>query len=207
MYSIVIPIYNEHETIPELHRRLSDVMNSLNESSEVIFVDDGSVDNSFQLLNDIHTKDPRFKVLRFSRNFGHQMAISAGIDHASGDAVILMDGDLQDPPEIVPRFLSKWREGFEVVYAIRKKRKENIFKRAAYALFYRILRVLSYLEIPLDSGDFCLMDKKVVAVIRDLRERSRLCAGCGHGRDSDKSVWNMNGMPGMPAIRNILSPN
>ncbi len=105
------------------------------------------------------------------------MAISAGIDHASGDAVILMDGDLQDPPEIVPRFLAKWREGFEVVYAIRKKRKENIFKRAAYASFYRILRVLSYLEIPLDSGDFCLMDKKVVAVIRDLRERSRFVRG------------------------------
>jgi len=177
MYSIVIPIYNEHETIPELHRRLSGVMNSLNESSEVIFVDDGSVDDSFRLLSDIHAKDSRFKILRFSRNFGHQMAISAGIDHASGDAVILMDGDLQDPPEIVPRFLSKWREGFEVVYAIRKKRKENIFKRAAYASFYRILRVLSYLEIPLDSGDFCLMDKKVVTVIRDLRERSRFVRG------------------------------
>ncbi|HMD14755.1 MAG TPA: glycosyltransferase family 2 protein, partial [Bacteroidota bacterium] len=177
MYSIVIPIYNEHETIPELHRRLAGVMNSLGESSEVIFVDDGSADESFRLLTDLHAKDSRFKVLRFSRNFGHQMAISAGIDHASGDAVILMDGDLQDPPEIVPRFLSKWREGFEVVYAIRKKRKENIFKRAAYASFYRILRFLSYLDIPLDSGDFCLMDKKVVTVIRDLRERSRFVRG------------------------------
>jgi polyisoprenyl-phosphate glycosyltransferase len=129
------------------------------------------------MLDQIHRVDPRFKVLRFSRNFGHQVAISAGIDHATGDAVILMDGDLQDPPEVLPRFIEKWREGFEVVYAIRRKRKENIFKRMAYALFYRLLRKLSYLHIPLDSGDFCLMDKRVVSVIKNLHERNRFVRG------------------------------
>src|SRR2546425_252469 len=166
MYSIVIPVYNERETIPELYRRLKPVMDSLDAASEVILVDDGSEDGSFDILQDLHHADPRIKLLRFSRNFGHQIAISAGMDVASGDAVILMDGDLQDPPEVLPQFIAKWREHYDVVYAVRKKRKEGILKRAAYAAFYRILRSLSYLDIPLDSGDFCLMDKKVVAKVR-----------------------------------------
>jgi polyisoprenyl-phosphate glycosyltransferase len=177
MYSIVIPIFNEHETIPELHRRLAGVMKNLDAPCEVVFVDDGSSDDTFAQLSAIHAADPRFKVLRFSRNFGHQVAISAGIDHASGDAVVLMDGDLQDPPEVLPKFIDRWKEGFDVVYAVRRKRKENILKRFAYAAFYRIMRKLSYLDIPLDSGDFCLMDQKVVSVISSFPETNRFVRG------------------------------
>ena len=177
MYSIVIPIYNEEAVIPELYRRLAAVMDALDEPTEVILVDDGSRDRTFGMLSDLSKHDKRVKVLRFSRNFGHQIAISAGIDHARGDAVVLMDGDLQDPPEVLPSFIQQWREGYDVVYAIRKKRKENIFKRAAYAVFYRLLRKLSYLDIPLDSGDFCLMDKRVAQVVRDLPERNRFVRG------------------------------
>jgi polyisoprenyl-phosphate glycosyltransferase len=177
MYSIVIPIFNEHETIPELHRRLAGVMKNLDAPCEVVFVDDGSSDDSFAQLSAIHSADSRFKVLRFSRNFGHQVAISAGIDHASGDAVVLMDGDLQDPPEVLPKFIDRWKEGFDVVYAVRRKRKENILKRFAYAAFYRIMRKLSYLDIPLDSGDFCLMDRKVVSVISSFPETNRFVRG------------------------------
>jgi polyisoprenyl-phosphate glycosyltransferase len=177
MYSIVIPIFNEHETIPELHRRLAGVIGSFDGPCEVLLVDDGSTDDSFAQLQNIHRSDHRFKVLRFSRNFGHQIAISAGIDHAAGEAVILMDGDLQDPPEVLPNFIEKWKSGYDVVYAIRRKRKENIFKRIAYASFYRLMRKLSYLEIPLDSGDFCLMDRRVVDVLRSFPERNRFVRG------------------------------
>jgi dolichol-phosphate mannosyltransferase len=175
--SIVIPIFNEEPTIRHLVDRLRAVIDSLHEKAEVLFVDDGSIDRSFELLKEIHQHDPRFKVLQFSRNFGHQVAISAGIDHAIGDAVVLMDGDLQDPPEVLPMFIAKWREGNHVVYAIRRKRKENIFKRTAYALFYRALKRLSYLDIPLDSGDFCLMDRCVVDVVKTLPERNRFVRG------------------------------
>jgi len=175
--SIVIPIYNEEETILELYRRLSATFSRLAYDYEFIFVDDGSHDNSFHLLRSLYERDRHVKVLSLSRNFGHQIAISAGIDHASGDAVILMDGDLQDPPEVLSQFIKKWEEGYEVVYAIRTKRKENILKRAAYAVFYRILNKISYLNIPLDSGDFCIMDKGVVEVIRQLPERNRFVRG------------------------------
>jgi dolichol-phosphate mannosyltransferase len=143
----------------------------------VVVVDDGSADASFELLKTIHHTDPRFKIVSFSRNFGHQIAISAGIDHAEGDAVMIIDGDLQDPPEVLPQFINKWKEGYDVVYAVRTKRKENIFKRAAYALFYRLLKRLSYLDIPLDSGDFCLLDKQVVEAMRKLPERLRFVRG------------------------------
>ncbi len=177
MYSIVIPIYNEHETIPELYRRLKVVVDTLDGKTEIILVDDGSHDNSYELLKDINKHDPRVKIIRFSRNFGHQTAISAGIDASSGEAVILMDGDLQDPPEVLPQFISKWRENFDVVYAIRRNRKENLFKRTAYAVFYRLLKKLSYLDIPLDSGDFCLMDKRVIDTIKGMRERARFIRG------------------------------
>jgi glycosyltransferase involved in cell wall biosynthesis len=176
-YSIVVPIYNEHENIPELFRRLRPVIDTFDGPAEVIFVDDGSRDDSFAMLLDLHRQDPRFKSISFSRNFGHQVAFTAGIEFAAGDAVILMDGDLQDPPEVLPLFIAKWKEGFDVVYAIRKKRKENIFKRVAYAAFYRILKRLSYLDIPLDSGDFCLMDKRVVETLRRLPERNRFVRG------------------------------
>ncbi|MDP2947724.1 MAG: glycosyltransferase family 2 protein [Nanoarchaeota archaeon] len=177
MYSIVIPIYNEQETLPEIYRRLKAVIDTLDAPSEIIFIDDGSSDQSSGIINEIHKSDSRIKLIRFSRNFGHQVAISAGIDFASGEVVILMDGDLQDPPEVIPNFIQKWREGFNVVFAIRTKRKENIFKRFAYFVFYRLLRKLSYLDIPLDAGDFCLMDRNVVKALKNLPERHRFVRG------------------------------
>lgn len=173
--SVVVPVYNEQENLPELGRRLADALAPFD--YDVIFVDDGSRDASLGMLQEFHRGNPRMKTLSFSRNFGHQVAISAGIDHATGAAVILMDGDLQDPPEVLPRFIDKWREGFEVVYAIRRRRKESLPKRIAYAAFYRILRKVSYLNIPLDSGDFCLMDRTVVDVLKALPERTRFVRG------------------------------
>ena len=177
MYSIVIPVFNERETIQKLYERVKAVIDTLDAPAEVVIVEDGGSDGSLDLLKEIHHKDPRFKIVSFSRNFGHQVAISAGLDYASGDAVMIIDGDLQDPPEVLPSFIAKWKEGYDVVYAVRTKRKENIFKRAAYALFYRILKRLSYLDIPLDSGDFCLMDKRVVEAMRKLPERMRFVRG------------------------------
>ena len=175
--SVVIPVYNEEETVAELHRRLHAMFSRLKHDYELIFVDDGSHDNSLPLLLSLQKQDKHLKILSFSRNFGHQIAISAGIDHASGDAVVLMDGDLQDPPEVLPEFIRKWREGYDVVYAIRKNRKENILKRAAYAAFYRILKKISYLNIPLDSGDFCIIYRRVAEIIRTLSERNRFIRG------------------------------
>jgi len=173
--SVVIPVFNEQETLPELRRRLEESLRKYD--FEVIFVDDGSRDSTLALLVSYNAADPRFKAVSFSRNFGHQVAISAGIEVADGDAVILMDGDLQDPPEVLPQFIDKMAEGYEVVYAVRRQRKENILKRAAYATFYRILRRVSYLNIPLDSGDFCIMDRNVADVLRALPERTRFVRG------------------------------
>ena len=177
MYSIIIPIYNEEDNLPELQTRLIAATEHLDQPFEVILVDDGSKDRSFELMSRIHQQDPRFKIIRLSRNFGHQVAISAGMDFVSGDAALIMDGDLQDPPELIASFIAKWKEGFEVVYAIRTKRKESLIKRFAYALFYRFLRKVSAIQIPLDSGDFCLMDKRVVNAVRSLPERMRFVRG------------------------------
>ncbi|MFC1734105.1 glycosyltransferase family 2 protein [candidate division KSB1 bacterium] len=168
MISIVIPIFNEEENLHHLYDRLKNSSESWNEDYEVILVDDGSVDQSTDIMRSLAVKDTHYKIVRFSRNFGHQAAISAGIKVSSGDAVIIMDGDLQDPPEELHRFLAKWREGYEVVYAIRRKRKESIFKKLSYKIFYRLLNWISDIEIPLDSGDFCVMDKKVVKVLNDI---------------------------------------
>jgi polyisoprenyl-phosphate glycosyltransferase len=178
MISIVIPLLNEEENIPALYRRLTDASPSWKEDYEIIFVDDGSYDNTLDMLRALCKTDRHIRVVQFSRNFGHQAAISAGIKHAKGDAVIIMDGDLQDPPEELYRFLDKWREGYQVVYAIRTQRKEHFFKRMAYAAFYRILRAISDIQIPLDSGDFCVMDKKVVRVLNnDMTELNRFVRG------------------------------
>ena len=176
-YSVVIPIYNEEENIPLLHERLTKVMVELGETYELILVNDGSADSSFKMLQDIAAKDACLKVINFARNFGHQIAISAGLNHSSGDAVIVMDGDLQDPPEVLPQFIDKWKEGYEVVYAIRTKRKENILKRCAYFSFYRIMKKLSYLDIPLDSGDFSIIDRKVVDHLKAMPEKNRFVRG------------------------------
>lgn len=178
MISIVIPLFNEEENINHLYKRLTDSSSLWNENYEIIFIDDGSFDNTLLLLRQLCTKDHHIKTIKLSRNFGHQAAISSGIKHAKGDAVIIMDGDLQDPPEELPKFLDKWREGYHVVFAIRRKRKENFFKKQAYRTFYRLLNLISDINIPLDAGDFCVMDKKVVAVLNnEMIEHSRFVRG------------------------------
>jgi dolichol-phosphate mannosyltransferase len=178
LLSIVIPIYNEEETLPELYRRLSSVLNAINTVDyEIIFVNDGSSDRSMEIILGLHQSDYRVKVIELSRNFGHQAALTAGISNASGDAVILMDGDLQDPPEILPELIKKWQEGYEVVYIIRTGREENWLKRLAFTGFYRILNRLSSIQIPVDAGIFSLMSRKVVDVLKRMPERNRYISG------------------------------
>jgi polyisoprenyl-phosphate glycosyltransferase len=177
MYSIIIPIYNEQLTLPELHTRLTRALASLDAPYEVIMIDDGSADASFQLMTQIHNQDNRFKIIRFSRNFGHQIAITAGMDLAEGDAIILMDGDLQDPPELLPQMIQKWHEGYHVVYTVKKSRKENPLKRLAFTAFYRVLHTLSSIKIPMDAGNFSLMDRKVIEVLKQTPERHRYISG------------------------------
>lgn len=176
-FSLVVPVHNEEGNIPELYRRVTEVMEELGEPYELNFVDDGSKDRSLNLLQELHKRDPRVRVISLARNFGHQQALSAGLDYARGRAVIVMDGDLQDPPEVIPRFVNKWREGFQVVYAVREKRKEHVLKRMAYHSFYLILRSLSRVDIPLETGDFCLMDRCVVDALVALPERNRFIRG------------------------------
>ena len=178
MISIVIPIFNEEENLQNLYTRLTAAAPSWAEDYEIVLVDDGSRDSSLTMMRVMAEKDARVRVVKLSRNFGHQPAISAGIKTAKGDAIVIMDGDLQDPPEELNRFLDKWREGYEVVYAIRTKRKEGFFKKIAYSTFYRILAWISDIEIPLDSGDFCVMDRKVVNVlVHEMPEQLRFVRG------------------------------
>ncbi|GAB4011263.1 MAG: glycosyltransferase family 2 protein [Bdellovibrio sp.] len=174
--SVVIPIYNEEENLPLLTERLVNVLSQYSKF-EVIYVDDGSKDRSTQLIKEHSQKHPQIKLIKLSRNFGHQEAITAGLNYASGDAVIVMDGDLQDPPEVLPQFVDKWQEGYDVVYAIREKRKENFLKKFAYYCFYRLLRYLASIDIPLDSGDFSLMDRKVVKLLNQIPEKNRFVRG------------------------------
>ncbi len=177
VFSVVLPVFNERENLSELQRRLGAVMADLGEPFEIIYVDDGSRDGSGDLLAAIQQNDDRVRVLRLSRNFGHQAAISAGLDHAAGDAIIVLDADLQDPPEVLPILLAQWRLGFDVVYAIRQERKENFLKRSAYKIFYRLLRQVANVEIPLDAGDFCVLDRRVADVLRKMPERNRFMRG------------------------------
>ena len=176
-YSVVIPIYNEEETIRELWKRLSNVLKHLDGNSEVIFINDGSYDSSWEILSELNQKNPEIKVLNLSRNFGHQCAVSAGIDHANGKAVILMDGDLQDSPEAILNFVEKWQEGYDVVYAIREKRKEKWLKRLAFKVFYRMQNSLSGIPLALDAGVFSLMDSKVILALRSMPERNKYISG------------------------------
>jgi dolichol-phosphate mannosyltransferase len=176
--SVVLPVYNERETLPALERRLVPVLEAeVGGSFEVLFVDDGSRDGSDQVLDALHARDPRLKVIHFSRNFGHQAALQAGLDAATGAAVILMDADLQDPPELSRKFIELWRRGYQVVYAVRRRRPEGRLKRAAYAAFYRTMRAIAEIDVPLDAGDFCLMDRRVVDALVALRERHRFLRG------------------------------
>lgn len=173
----MVPLFDEEGNLPELHRRLSASLGRCNCDYELLFVDDGSRDATPRLLAALAEQDERVSVLSLSRNFGHQAAVSAGLDHAAGDAVIVMDGDLQDPPEELPRLVERWRTGCEVVYAVRRKRKERAAKRLGYFAFYRLMRWGGDVDLPLDSGDFCLMDRKAVDALARLPERDRFVRG------------------------------
>lgn len=176
--SLVLPIYNEEEVIPELHVRLQEFLGKLGVTCEVVFVNDGSKDRSMELLRQVAKGEPRYKVLSFARNFGHQTAITAGIDYARGAAVVVMDADLQDPPEVVLEMVEKWREGFDVVYGKRRKREgETWFKLFTAKWFYRVFAAMIPIEVPLDTGDFRLMSRRVVIALRALRETHRFVRG------------------------------
>jgi dolichol-phosphate mannosyltransferase len=179
--SLVIPVFNEQDTIPELDRRLRELFLDLPQVGdlwEVVFVEDGSSDSSRELLEKMALAESRYRVIAFSRNFGHQFAITAGVDHAEGEAVVVMDADLQDPPSVVAEMLEKFKAGFDVVYGVRKKRKgETWFKRATASVFYRLIRSITGVSIPLDAGDFRLMSRAVVLTLRALRERHRFVRG------------------------------
>jgi dolichol-phosphate mannosyltransferase len=176
-YSIILPVFNEEDNIQNLYERVKPVMELLKAEYELIFINDGSYDSTKEMLQSLHEKDNHVKVINFSRNFGHQVAVSAGLQHSIGKRVAVLDADLQDPPEVLPEFFKKMDEGFDVVYAIRKKRKESFIKKAAYSMFYRILQKLSNIYIPLDSGDFCVMNERVVKAVNSLPERNRFVRG------------------------------
>lgn len=176
--SIVSPVYNEEEVLPELHRRVSAVMEELGETWELVLVNDGSRDRSAEVIAELNAQDGRVRGISFSRNFGFQIAATAGLDHARGDAVILTDADLQDPPEVYPRMIAKWREGYDVVYGVRTSREgETWFKLTTAKLFYRLIYAITSIDIPLDTGDFRLMDRRVVNAIGRMRERNRFLRG------------------------------
>ncbi len=176
--SVVIPIYNEQENILELYRRLSETLKSLTDKYEVIFVNDGSSDNSLKMIKELSVRDSKIKYLKFSRNFGHQIAISAGMDYANGEAIIIMDSDLQDPPELIPKLVEEWNKGFDVVYAVRRKREgETFIKKFTASLFYRLFSKLANINMPLDTGDFRLIDRKVLESLKSIREKHRFMRG------------------------------
>lgn len=178
MISIIAPVYNEEEVLDELHQRVRHVMEEFGEPWELVLVNDGSRDRSADVIASLHEKDARVKGVSFSRNFGFQVAATAGLDHAQGDAVILTDADLQDPPEIYPEMIAKWREGYDVVYGVRKSREgETWFKLVTAKLFYRLIYRITSINIPLDTGDFRLMDRRVVDSIRQMPERNRFLRG------------------------------
>ncbi|MDE4542842.1 glycosyltransferase family 2 protein [Thermoanaerobacterium sp. R66] len=180
-YSVVIPVYNEELLIEESYRRLKKVMDSTDETYELIFVDDGSHDKSAEILSGISMNDRNVKLISFSRNFGHQTAITAGMDNAKGDAIIVIDADLQDPPEVILKMIEKWKEGYDVVYGKRAERKgESFFKLFTARVFYRLLKSLTNVDIPVDTGDFRLIDRKVCDVMNSMtsiKEKNRYIRG------------------------------
>ena len=176
--SIVAPIFNELENIPELYRRVSAVMSGLHATWELVLVDDGSTDGSTDAIRDLARRDKHVRPVIFARNFGHQIAVTAGWDYARGEAVVIMDADLQDPPEVIPDLIARWREGYEVVYAVRAEREgETWFKKVTAALFYRLIYQITDVKIPLDTGDFRLLDRKVVDTLKTMREHHRFPRG------------------------------
>ena len=180
--SIVAPIYNEIGNIEELYKRLRGVMESVGESWELLLIDDGSTDGSTEVIRRLAQEDERVRPVIFARNFGHQLAVTAGLDYSRGQAVIIIDADLQDPPEVILDMVAKWREGYEVIYAVRAEREgENWFKMVTASLFYRIIYKITDVNIPLDAGDFRLLDRNVVDILNRMRERHRFLRGM--------SVW------------------
>lgn len=176
--SIIVPIFNESCCLDELYNRVSEVMNHSGEAWELILVNDGSTDASPDMIRGLAEKDERVRPVMFARNFGHQIAVTAGMDYSRGEAVVIIDADLQDPPEVILEFISKWREGFQVVYGVRAEREgESFFKKFTAALFYRMIYKITEINIPLDSGDFRLLDRKVVNVMNGMREHHRFLRG------------------------------
>lgn len=182
LYSIIAPIFNELDNLPELYRRVKEAMDSLGNPWELILIDDGSTDGSTDVIRDLAHEDHRVRKVVFARNFGHQLAVTAGLDYSRGKAVVIIDSDLQDPPEVIPQLIEKWHDGYEIVYAIRAEREgESWFKLATASVFYRIIYRITDLDIPLDTGDFRLLDRKVVNVMTQMKERHRFLRGM--------SVW------------------
>ena len=179
LLSIVVPCYNEEESIRDTHQRLADALAALPDVTwEIVYVDDGSADGTAAQLRTIQSSSPRVRVVRLSRNFGHQIAVTAGLEHAAGDAVVIIDADLQDPPEVIEQMLARWREGYDVVYGRRVNRSgETRFKVASAKYFYRLLDRLSEIEVPLDVGDFRLIDRKVVRALHEMPEQARFLRG------------------------------
>lgn len=176
--SAIIPVFNEQGNVLEIYKRMTKVLESISKEYEIIFVNDYSRDNSLEIIKDLYNRDKHIRYLSFSRNFGHQIAVSAGLDYSKGEAVVIIDGDLQDPPELIPDMYSKYKEGYKVVYAKRKSRKgETWFKKISSKIFYRILQRLTSIDIPVDVGDFRLIDKKIVKHLRDMPEKSKYIRG------------------------------
>ena len=174
--SIVVPAYNEEEVLPEFHKRLTSVLEEVEGSCEILYVNDGSSDRTLEVLNDF--KDPRVWIIDLSRNFGKEIALSAGLDHARGEAVVVIDADLQDPPELIPKFIAKWQEGYDVVYARRTARDgETFLKKATAKLFYRFIQGVSRVKIPEDTGDYRLLSRRAVEALKQLRETHRFMKG------------------------------
>ncbi|PSB20889.1 glycosyltransferase [Phormidesmis priestleyi ULC007] len=177
-YSLIVPIYNEEATIHELYRRVSSVMNRLDATAELVLINDGSRDRSLPLIRELHQQDSRVCYLSLARNFGHQIAVTAGLNFARGQVIVILDADLQDPPELIPGMVEKWRQGYQVVYAQRtQRRKEGWFKRLTAYTFYRLLKNLADVDIPTDTGDFCLLDRQVVDLLNTMPERNRYLRG------------------------------
>ena len=177
-YSFIIPIYNEEDTLFEMYRRVRAVMDQMDGSVELVLVNDGSRDRSLSLMRELHEQDPQVCYLSLARNFGHQVAVTAGLNFVRGQAIVILDADLQDPPELIPALVEKWQQGYQVVYAQRTKRlRESWFKRLPAYVFYRLMRRLADVEIPVDTGDFCLMDRQVVDVLNTMPERNRYIRG------------------------------
>lgn len=176
--SVIVPVHNEEKNIGEMHRRLSETLQSMGLSYELIFVNDGSRDRSLTILKGLAQTDANIRFLSFSRNFGHQVAVTAGLDHCKGQAAVIIDGDLQDPPELIRELYDKHKEGFEVVYARRKRRKgESWLKRATAKWFYRVLSRITSIEIPVDTGDFRIIDRKIIEVLRQMPEQQKFLRG------------------------------